>query len=43
MAIQLTFYLPKKDNGSQHKFLITAVQNNEKPELINIDKSGVNK
>ncbi len=28
---------------SAHKFLIKAIENNGKPELINIDKSGANK
>ena len=32
----------KRQRISAHKFLIKAIQNNEKPELINIDKSGAN-
>lgn len=32
----------KRQRLSAHRFLIRAIQNNGKPELINIDKSGAN-
>ena len=41
--MNLYFLLTKKRQRiSAHKFLIKAIQNNGKPELINIDKSGSN-
>ena len=33
----------RRQRISAHKFLIKAIENNGKPELINIDKSGANK
>ena len=40
----MDFLLTKRRQRiSAHKFLIKAITNNGKPELINIDKSGTNK
>jgi len=39
----IDFLLIRRQRMSAQSFLIKAIENNGKPELINIDKSGVNK